>query len=52
MLSVEREFMLTKEFVREEWIVELVREKKVEELKEKRDTSNQEDQVHTREEEI
>ncbi len=52
MLSIEREFMVTKEVVREEWITKSVREKRVEMLKDIRDTFDQEDQVHIKKEMI
>ena len=40
------------EVVREDWIAELVRENRAEKLKDRRDTSDQEDQVHIKKEEI
>ena len=52
MLSEKRAFMVTKEVVRKERTIESIRENKVEHLKDRRDTSNQEDQVHIKKEEI
>ena len=52
MLSIEREFMVTKEVMREIWNAKLVRENRAEKLKDKRDTTNQKDQVHIKKEVI